>query len=233
MNVRKWNFGVSLPVWALFVCLVPFCRRFRQAGYAWGLRPQTPGTLRWGDFSCARKVTKSAPEGGRTPLGYPPRSVALRSSLSGVRDPRLHSFPRRPPALCIRMLWLSHPIGAPGTARHFGTCAGRGAGQRLEHQMQAPIGGAEVRQVRSAKGRGPPGVGYVSMQDAGKRTLHRFCAPALGPPPKPSVSGFGGERTSKGAKRSFRRPWAETEQSGLCEDEGVLRGWPTVSEARL
>ena len=90
--------------------------------------------------------------------------------------------------------------------------------------MQAPIGGAEVRQVRSAKGRGPPGVGYVSMQDAGKRTLHRFCAPALGPPPKPSVSGFGGERTSKEAKRSFRRPWAETEQSGLCEDEGVLRG---------
>ena len=58
---------------------------------------------------------------------------------------------------------------APGAVRHSGMCAVRGAGQGLEHQDQAPIGVVEVRQVKSAKGRGPPGVGYVSMTHAGKR----------------------------------------------------------------
>ena len=33
-------------------------------------------------------------------------------------------------------------------------------------------------------------------------------------------SGSGGERTSKGATRSFRRQ-AEAEHSGLCEDAGM------------
>ena len=34
-------------------------------------------------------------------------------------------------------------------------------------------------------------------------------------------SGSGGERTSKGAPRSFRRQ-GEAEQSGLCEDAGAF-----------
>lgn len=36
----------------------------------------------------------------------------------------------------------------------------------------------------------------------------------------PAPAGPDGERRRKGAPRSFRRPWAETEQSGLCADEG-------------
>ena len=40
---------------------------------------------------------------GEDPLDTP-RSVGLRPSLSGVRDPRLRRFPRRPPGSGIRML---------------------------------------------------------------------------------------------------------------------------------
>ena len=40
---------------------------------------------------------------GENPLDTP-RSVGVRSSLSGVRDPRLCRFPRRPPGFYIRML---------------------------------------------------------------------------------------------------------------------------------
>ena len=39
----------------------------------------------------------------------------------------------------------------------------------------------------------------------------------MGSPQEPSVSGSCGERTSKGAERSFPRQ-GEAEQSGLCED---------------
>src|SRR5699024_6484459 len=55
------------------------------------------------------KVPKESVQ-GEDPLDTP-RSVALRPSLSGVLDPRLRNFPRRPAALCIRMLWLLHPTG--------------------------------------------------------------------------------------------------------------------------
>ena len=124
-----------------------------------------------------RKYPKSVSR-GRGPW-IPPRSVALHSSLSGVRNPRLRRFPRHPPGLCIRMLWLSHP-----TRR----LAGRGPSvptplgvqtRRLEHQVQAPIGVVEVRQVSSAKGRGPPGVaGSVSRHTPVNRDWHQFCSPA-------------------------------------------------------
>ena len=49
-------------------------------------------------------------------------------------------------------------------------------------------------------------------------------APAMGPPPKPSVSGFGGERTSKGAGEVFAVLLAETKPSGLCEDDWGFSG---------
>ena len=114
---------------------------------------------------------------GENPLDTP-RSVGVRSSLSGVRDPRLRRFPRRPPASCVLMLGCLRPrlrawngkalwCGAPLEAQT----------RRIEHPHQAPIGVVEVRQVWSARGRGPPWVGYVSMTDAGNRTLHRFYAP--------------------------------------------------------
>ena len=51
--------------------------------------------------------------------------------------------------------------------------------RRLEHQVQAPIGVVEVRQVSSAKGRGPPGVaGSVSRHTPVNRDWHQFCSPA-------------------------------------------------------
>ena len=101
----------------------------------------------------------------------------MPSSPSGVRDPRLRRFPRRPPASCVLMLGCLRPrlrawngkalwCGAPLEAQT----------RRIEHPHQAPIGVVEVRQVWSARGRGPPWVGYVSMTDAGKRTPHRFCS---------------------------------------------------------
>ena len=107
-------------------------------------RPAGRGTRRWGDFSHARKVTKSAPEGGRTPLGYPPRSVALRASLSGVRDSRLRRFHRRPPASCLLRLRCLRPRVPASTGialRHSAPLEVQT--RRLEHHDQAPIGGGQ------------------------------------------------------------------------------------------
>ena len=50
--------------------------------------------------------------------------------------------------------------------------------RRLEHQDQAPVGVAKVRQDKSAKGRRPPCVaGSVSRCAPVNRDWHRFCAP--------------------------------------------------------
>ena len=62
-------------------------------------------------------------------------------------------------------------------AGHYGH-RNRGADRRLEHQDQAPVGVAKVRQVRSAKGRRPPCVaGSVSRCAPVNRDWHRFCYP--------------------------------------------------------
>ena len=78
------------------------------------------------------KVTKSAPEGGRTPLGYPPCSVTLRPSLSGVRDPRLRRFPRRPPGWCMAYASAVAPHRGAWNGISPGVrCAVRGTGPQV------------------------------------------------------------------------------------------------------
>ena len=81
------------------------------AGKSYGLSGPAPTG---GVLSLApEKVPKERVQ-GENPLDTP-RSVALRSSLSGVLDSRLRRFPRRPPASCIRMLRHLHPRAAwPG-----------------------------------------------------------------------------------------------------------------------
>ena len=84
---------------------------------------------------------------GENPLDTP-RSVGVRSSLSGVRDLRLRRFPRRPPG--FYMAYALVPAAQDTRLAGLGPPAWRavrGAARRLEHPHQAPIGGAEVRQV--------------------------------------------------------------------------------------
>ena len=115
---------------------------------------------------------------GEGPLDTP-RSVGVRPSLSGVLDPRLRSFPRWPAALCVAYALV--PAAQAGRLVRRGTsvCAPlEGQARRLEHQMQAPVDGAEVRQVWSAKGRGPPWVAEgVSRCAPVGRDWHLFYAP--------------------------------------------------------
>ena len=110
-----------------------------------------------------------------------PKSVS-RGRAPWIPPAQLHC------ALLFPASWTRGCAGSPGALRASasvcfgyptppGRLAGlgppawrtvRGADRRLEHQEQAPIGGAGVSQVTCAKGRGPPWVGYVSMTDAGQ-----------------------------------------------------------------
>ena len=115
-----------------------FCRKVPANPVACRVPPRQAGYF----LLHQRKYPKSVHR-GRTPY-VPPCSVGVRPSLSGVRDPRLRRFPRRPPGSCSRMLWCLRPrIRAwPGAALWHGAPLEVQA-RRLEHQDQAPIGGAE------------------------------------------------------------------------------------------
>ena len=104
---------------------------------AWGFHPQTPGTLRWGSFSHARKGTKSAP-------GFVPADAW---------------GPRKNPAK--RFLWGEEP---QGSARSFhqqveteqsGLCGDEFAGSRPGRR--GTFSYTRESTQRACPGGGPPG----------------------------------------------------------------------------
>ena len=113
---------------------------------------------------------------GENPLDTP-RSVGVRPSITGVLNPRLRRFPRRPPASCVLMLGCLRPRRRAWNGKAL-WCGAPLEVQtpRFEHQMQAPVGGVEDCRVRRQKN---------------------------GAPAEAQRSGFGGERRSKGAGGVF------------------------------
>ena len=165
-------------------------------GYAWGRSPPFPrfftGGCRqalWiagsrtggrGTFSCTRESTQRACPGGGPP-GYPPLSWGAplsfrRPGPAAAQLPSVACGLLRPYALV--------PAAQAGRLVRRGTsvCAPlEGQARRLEHQEQAPIGGAGVSQVTCAKGRGPPCVVEgVSRCAPVVRATHLFYAPVIG-----------------------------------------------------
>ncbi len=178
MDIWNLNFGVSPPGRALFVCRVPFCRGFRQA--LWVPVPAPTGGFRFRpegrvSFCSCRKKPKTRlggvppvrlrpPRAGpcsqsahplRTPERATGASVAVPSSPSGVLNSRLRSFHRRPPASCVAYALAIPPHrGAwPGAALRHGVPL-EAQTRRLEHQDQAPIGGAKDCRARRQKAGG-------------------------------------------------------------------------------
>ena len=92
-------------------------RRLRAAG----------ATLRWGYFLLDEKVTKESPEGGRTPLGYPPlfsytapfsfrRPKPAVAQLPTTADRLLRTYALVPAPPVTRLhwqgTWVPAPVGA-------------------------------------------------------------------------------------------------------------------------
>ena len=86
--------------------------------------------------------------------------------------------------------------------------------------------------------RNPPGSGgflflFLRPSDraSGATELKSRKKYKMGPPPKPSASGFGGERRSKEAQRIFAA--GGNKRSGLCYDEGPPVALPSSASADL
>ena len=115
------------------IFLLSRSHRLRQALWVGGAAPNPSkipppaggGTLRWGTFLPDEKGTKESPEGGRTPLGYPPAQLhcALLFPASWARQ-------------CAGSL---DALRAPAPLR-LGTCTPMGRLNRRGTSACAPIG---------------------------------------------------------------------------------------------
>ena len=107
-----------------------------------------------------RKYPKSAHR-GRTPY-VPPAQLGRVFLFPACVTRGYAGSPDglRPPA-SVRF-GACGPGCPPGRARHFGVCAVRGVGQRLEHPHQAPVGGEQGDRSTGQKARGRLGWQGVS-----------------------------------------------------------------------
>ena len=144
-----------------------------------------------GTFSHARGSTQRVRIGGEPPM-HPPLSCTACFSFRRP-EPAAAQLPPAPSGLLRPYAWV--PAAQVMRLEWQGTsaCAPLEVQpRRLEHQIQVPIG-----------------VGQGDRSPAQK----------WGPRRSPAKRVRWGEE-EQGSGRSFRRPWAETKQSGLCDDEG-------------
>ena len=172
--------------------------------------PAGGGTRRWGDFSHARKVTKSAPK-VEHPLGYPPLSCTAFLSFRRT-EPAVAPVPPAPSGLVHSYASAIPPPGPPGPGEmgppqkpSAAVFVGRGAAaewmsfrQRRKRRIWS------LRRRGRLAGRGASA--YAPLEVQARRLEHHGQAPiGVGQSGKSSRQKAGGRHTSLGVSAGVRR----------------------------